>query len=40
MASAASQPPLTVAQVLASLERTAPEFAGLVKVAVDAEDLG
>ncbi len=40
MASATSQPPLTVSQVLDSLERTAPELAGLVKAAMDAEDLG
>lgn len=40
MASATSHPPLTVGQVLDSLERIAPEFAGLVKAAMDAKDLG
>lgn len=40
MASATSRPPLTTAQVLDSLERTAPEFAGLAKAAMETEDLG
>lgn len=40
MASATSKPPLTVDQVLDSLARTAPEFARLVKAAMDTEDLG
>ena len=40
MSSATSRPPLAVAQLLDSLGRTAPEFAGLVRVAMDAEDRG
>jgi len=39
MASATSRPPLTTGQVLDSLERTAPEFAGLVTAAVEGEGL-
>jgi hypothetical protein len=38
MASATSKPPLSVGEVLNSLERTAPEFARLVKGST--EDLG
>jgi hypothetical protein len=40
MASATSQPRLDVGQVLGSLQRTAPAFAGLVKAAMGGEDHG